>query len=390
MSGTERWANVRILLVDNEINRLPLMQALESHRTRVVDGGIEALEWMAANGQPEVLITEQHTRSISGIEMLRRVHERHPRVVCILLSGLAEIEPALSCVNAGHVFQVALNTWPQERLQATIEAALRQAELLRGERDLIESTLSGAVHALGEALALTNPVALGHTLRVAKRVNAIASRMNAPRPWEIHVATKLSQLGTVHIPAGVLERVLMERELKDWEADLYNGAPQRAVEMLKGLPRIDRVRDIIRWQKAPWDGRTREGPKREAIPLGARILHVAMDADRLEMQGHPPEAALAALAQREGMYDTEVLEVLRRLLEEARAPKEFVRRKVSITKLWSGMVFAEDLYTDKGLLLTSKGTTASASLLERVRSFALAHGLQAELDMYVPILEQSA
>lgn len=391
MSGTERWASVRVMVVDDKYSdHRPLMHALEPHRTTVVTGGIEALEWIAEHGQPHVLITEQYTRSITGIELLRRMRKRHPRVVCVLISKLTDIEQALTCVNAGEVFQIALNTWPQERLQRTVGAALRQAELLRAEREIIESTLAGTIHALGEALALANPVALGHTLRVAKRVDSIAARMNAPKPWEISMATQLSQLGTIHIPAGVLERVLLERDLKDWEAELYSGSPQRAVDMLKDLPSLDGVRDIIRWQQAPWDGRTREGPKREEIPLGARILHVAMDADRLEMQGHPAEAALAALTQRQGVYDTEVLEVLRRLLEEARAPREFVRSKVSLTKLWAGMIFAEDLYTDKGLLLTSKGTTASASLLERIRSFALAHGLQAEVDMYVPILEPAA
>ena len=385
MSGNARWAATRVLLVDDEeSDRILIQRALRRYRPEAVEGGAEALQWIAQHGQPEVLITDQFMRGMDGMELLRLMRELHPDVVRVLLTGHADLELALTSVNEGQVFQIALKNWPRERLTRTVDAALRHAELLRAEREIIEKTLAGAIFALGEALALANPVALGHTLRVAKKVDALAAKLGAPRPWEISMATQLSQLGTVHIPAGVLERVLLERDLKEWEAELHEGSPQRAVDMLKDLPRLEGVRQIIRWQQARWDGRTRGAPKQEAIPLGARILHVAMDADRLEMQGHAPEAALALLTKRRGTYDPSVLEVLREVLEEARMPKGFVRRTVPLTKLWSGMVFAEDVYTNKGLLLTSKGTTASPGLLERMRSFTLAHGVQEEVEMYVP------
>ncbi len=351
----------------------------------MVEGGAEALEWIEQNGLPEVVITDQFMRGMDGLELLRLLRERHPDVVRVLLTGHADLELALSSVNEGQVFQIALKGWDRDRLVRTAEAALRHAELLRTEREVIQKTLAGAVSALGEALALANPVALGHTLRVARKVDALAERLSAPRPWEISMATQLSQLGTVHIPAGVLERALLERELKDWEVELYAGAPQRAVDILKDLPRLDGVRQIIRWQHARFDGRTRGAPKGDAIPLGARILHVAVAADRLEMQGNSPEAAFSTMMQRRGIYDPEILEVLRNVLEEARVPQGFVRKTVRMTKLVKGMVFAEDVYTEKGLLLTSKGTSASAGLIERIRGFALAHGIQEEVEMYVPV-----
>ncbi len=385
MSGNERWASTRVLLVDDEeSDRILLQRALRRYRPEAVSGGDEALKWIAQHGQPEVLITDQYMRGMDGMELLRLMRERHPEVVRVLLTGHVDLELALTSVNEGQVFQIALKNWSRDHLGRTVDAALRHAELLRSEREVIEKTLAGAVFALGEALALANPVALGHTLRVAKKVDALADRLHAPKPWEISMATQLSQLGTVHIPAGVLERVLLERELKDWEEELYLNAPQRAVDMLKDLPRLDGVRQIIRWQQARWDGRTRGAPKGDEIPLGARILHVAMAADRIEMQGHPPEATLVALVQRRGVYDPAVLEVLREVLEEARAPSGYIRRTVPTSKLLSGMVFAEDVYTNKALLLTSKGTTASPGLLERMRSFMLAHGVPEEVDMYVP------
>lgn len=380
-----RWSVTRVLLVDDdEGDRLLAQRSLRRYRPAAVEGGKEALEWIEENGLPEVVITDQFMRGMDGLELLRELRERYPEVVRVLLTGHADLELALSSVNEGQVFQIALKHWPRERLVKAAEAALRHAELLRTEREVIQKTLTGAVSALGEALALANPVALGHTLRVVKKVDALAARLEAPRPWEITIASQLSQLGTVHIPAGVLERALLERDLKEWEVELYAGAPQRAFDILKNIPRLEGVRQIIRWQHARFDGRTRGAPKADAIPLGSRILHVAVAADRLEMQGNPPEAALAAMMQQKGVYDPEVLEVLRGVLEEARVPSGFVRKTVRMTKLYSGMVFAEDVYTEKGLLLTSKGTTASPGLLERIRGFALAHGIQEVVEMFVP------
>ena len=261
-----------------------------------VESGEKALEWIEQYGSVDVVITDQFMRGMDGMELLGALRTRHPDTVRVLLTGHAELELALKSVNEGHVFQILLKSWPQERLVQAAESALRYAQLLRSERDLVETTLAGAVRALGEALALANPVAVGHTLRVLRRASRLVERLQAPRPWEIEMAAQLSQLGTVHIPPSVLERVLLGRELKDWESELYEAAPAKAVEILGELPRLENVRDIILWQRQRFDGRGTEAdaPRGDKIPLGSRILRVAVEIDKLEMQGQDPEVALPA------------------------------------------------------------------------------------------------
>lgn len=390
MTSTGRWANTRVLLVDDEeSDRLLVMRALRRFRPEAVDGGEAALGWIDENGLPEVIVTDQFMRGMDGLELLAELRERHPAVVRVLLTGHADLQLALDSVNAGQVFQLLQKDWPQARWVRGVEAALRQAELLRTERELIESTLAGAVSALSEALALANPVALGHTLRVEKLCVALASALAVAvaRPWEVKMGAQLSQLGSVQIPAGVLERALLGRTLKDWEQELYDGAPARAAEILKELPRLDGVRDIIRWQRARYDGRTRGAPKGEDLPIGARILRVAVDADRLEMSGANPQAVLSTLNRRRGHYDPAVLAVLGDVLADAKAPRGFKRKTVAMNRLVVGMVFAQDVITHRGLLLTAKGSSATPALLERIRGFGLAHGIQDEVEMFVPIAD---
>lgn len=381
-------AGVQILCVDDDPSDLFLLtRTLRRYRVEGAEGGEQALEWMAENGAPDVVITDQFMRGMDGLELLSRLKVEHPDTVRVLHTGHAELELALKSVNEGHIFQILLKSWPQARIVAAAEAALRHAQLLRSERELVETTLAGAVRALGEALALANPVAVGHTLRVQRRVGQLVERLQLSRPWEVEMAAQLSQLGTVHIPPSVLERVLLGRELKDWEQDLYSAAPAKAVEILGELPRLDRVLSIIRWQGQRFDGRGsgKDDPRGDAIPLGARILRVAVELDKLEMRGQEPEAALAALSRDRGSCDPAVLRATRAVIEDSSIPRGHVRRKLPVTQLVSGMIFAEDVTTNRGLLLTSKNTTATAALLERIRSFSLAHGVKEVIEVFVPV-----
>lgn len=381
-------SDVQILCVDDDPSDLFLVQrALRRFRVEGVESGEKALEWIEQYGSVDVVITDQFMRGMDGMELLGALRTRHPDTVRVLLTGHAELELALKSVNEGHVFQILLKSWPQERLVQAAESALRYAQLLRSERDLVETTLAGAVRALGEALALANPVAVGHTLRVLRRASHLVERLQAPRPWEIEMAAQLSQLGTVHIPPSVLERVLLGRELKDWESELYEAAPAKAVEILGELPRLENVRDIILWQRQRFDGRGTEAdaPRGDKIPLGSRILRVAVEIDKLEMQGQDPEVALALLLRERGSFDPKVLSAMRTVLEDAQIPRGHIRRNIPVTQLVSGMVFAEDVYTNRGLLLTARNTQATSASLERIRSFALAHGVKEVIEVYVPV-----
>lgn len=378
---------IQLLLVDDDPSDLFLVQrALRRFRAEAVGSGAAALDWIREHGPPEVLITDQYMVGMDGLELLRQLRTAAPEVVPVLLTGHAELELALQSVNEGHVFQILLKSWPQEQWVRGVDAALAHAALQRAERELVQKTLTGAVRALGEALALANPVALGHTLRVRERALSLAERLRAPRPWEIDMATQLSQLGTVNIPPVVLERVLLDRELKDWERGLYAGAPARAADLLADLPRMDGVRAILRWQRLRYDGAGGEAsaPRGDAIPLGARILACAVAFDRAELQGHGPEAALGALRQDRGAFDPSVIEALRQVIEDLSIPKGYLRRTIPLNQLVPGMIFAEDVITRRGVLLTSKDTTATGQLLDRIRTFAVAHGVQDAFEVFVP------
>ncbi len=381
-------SDVQILCVDDDPSDLFLVtRALRRYRVEGVEGGEQALAWIADNGLPDVVITDQYMRGMDGLELLSTLRRDHPDIVRVLLTGHAELELALKSVNEGHIYQILLKSWPQPRIVQAAESALRHAQLLRTERELVETTLAGAVRALGEALALANPVAVGHTLRVQRRVGQLLEKLQLPRPWEVEMAAQLSQLGTVHIPPSVLERVLLGRELKDWEQQLYDAAPAKAVEILGELPRLEGVLAIVRWQGQRFDGRgaAKDTPRGDAIPLGSRILRVAVELDKLEMQGLEPEAGVALLARDRGGHDPAVLSALRAVLQDASIPRGYLRRNVPVTKLVSGMVFAEDVYTNRGLLLSSRNTQATAALLERIRSFALAHGVKEVIEVFVPV-----
>jgi hypothetical protein len=66
--------------------------------------------------------------------------------------------------------------------------ALAQYQLQAAERELLEQTPRGAVDALAEVLALTNPAAFGRAGRVRALAGKLAHAIELATRWEVEVA----------------------------------------------------------------------------------------------------------------------------------------------------------------------------------------------------------
>lgn len=98
----------RILFVDDEPQILEgLRHRLHRQRKKwemeFVHGGHEALERLS-NEPFDVIVTDMRMPRMDGAELLRRVHENHPGIVRIVLSGHAEMEIAFKAVPVAHQF----------------------------------------------------------------------------------------------------------------------------------------------------------------------------------------------------------------------------------------------------------------------------------------------
>jgi hypothetical protein len=143
--------------------------------------------------------------------------------------------------------------------------------------------------------------------------------------------------------------------------------PAIAEQVLGRIPRLDAVRDAIRWQVQRYDGRNRGGPAAAEIPLGARLLHLALDVDHALAAGTPPDNVLKDLQEREAAHDPDALAALVQI-----APfreEEPTAQRMTLARIRPGDRVEADIRTVKDTLLVGRGTLVTEQIIERLRNY---------------------
>jgi response regulator RpfG family c-di-GMP phosphodiesterase len=359
----------RVLCVDDEVMVLEGLQ-LHLRRQFEVVMATSGLDGLAAieKGEPfAVVISDMRMPGMDGAAFLARVRAAAPNTVRILLTGHADFDAALAAVNHGQLFRFLTKPCPVETILSTVQQAVQQHRLVEAERVLLEQTLAGSIKALTDVLAMSNPVAFGRAARLKRTVLALCDWLAVADRWHIEMAAQLSQLGCITLPPQVAEKVFHGQRLTPAEEAMVARVPALADGLLANIPRLEPVREILAAQARRWDGK--EDPfgrsQGEAIPVGARMLRLAVDLDDLVTAGHTAPQALSALRQRVGVYDPDMLEALADVVGQE-ALSEL--REVPLSGLKPGMVLAEDLFGKNGVLLVARGYTVSTGLVERLKN----------------------
>lgn len=366
---TEIHVRPRVLLVDDEVN---VLEGLRRHLRRSVDvvladSAAAALRLLEEGPPVQVVVSDMRMPLTDGATLLAEVRQRWPDTSRLLLTGQADLDSAVAAVNHGQVFRFLLKPCPPDELLLAIQAGIEQHRLVTAERELLEQTLRGSVQALLSVLSLAHPPAFARAHRVSDLVARVAAAAGHSLGWEIEVAAMLSQLGAVSLPTAVVER-LNQGRLEARDRAMLIRLPAVSERLLDGIPRLDDVRDVVRWQRSRYDGRGSApgAPTGEDLPLGARLLRVALDSDTLLSQGLPGGSVVAALQQDEGACDPALLAALAVVLHDGRgAPKA-----VQITDLLPGDVLAEDVVTRLDVLLVGRGSVVTSGLVERLHNHA--------------------
>ena len=361
----------KILFVDDEPNVLAALQRQLRGRYGVetATGGAEALLALDGRGPYAVVVSDMRMPGVDGVRVLAHARQRHPDASRVLLTGYADVHSAIEAVNQGNIFRFLTKPCPPDVLATALDAALTQYRLVVAERELLDRTLRGSVKVLGEVLALANPTAFGQSVRVQQLVRSLADSVEGADGWEVEVATVLSQLGCVAVPEGVIVAAQRGAELPPDDRRLLDNVPTVTRHLLQSIPRLERVLDIIAYIEKAFTDAKRPARERtgKAIPLGARLLKVAFDYDTLVNRGVPPSQAISHLKSRTGWYDPDLLAALDARLQKEPAPEA---RDVPIADLEYGMVLAENLYSETGVLLLGKGNPITEALKRRLASAA--------------------
>ena len=358
--------NKKILCVDDEESilrgfQLNLRNKFEIH---LASDGQEGLELFEREGGFAVVLSDMRMPRMNGAEMLAAIKKINPEVVTVLLTGYTDFESAMAAVNEGNVFRMLSKPCPPETLNKVLNDAVEQHDLICSKRVLLDQTLRGAVDALAQSLATSQPLFFGRAQRLRRICNALAEQVNMPDSWQVGMAAIFSQIAYSSIPQHLSDEIYHRKELSPEVKSMVADLPDETLKIIDLIPGLEGIKKILQRIDVQHKFEVEDGT---GVRTGASILKVALDYDYYAEQGHEESLIVSTLHSRAEVYDPKVVEALQQYLSVS--SEIYKLAKISPRDLGKGMILMEDLLLEEGMLIASGGADVDRQLLKVIRNY---------------------
>jgi CheY-like chemotaxis protein len=377
----------KILFVDDEP---PVLDGYKRmlHREFEVEtaiGGEQGLATIHEHGPYSVVISDMRMPGINGAQFLAQVRQTAPDTVRMLLTGYTDLNAAMEAVNEGHIFRFLTKPCEKEVLGKAITTGLVQYRLVTAEKELLENTLMGSIKVLTDVLAAASPEAFGRSMRIARYMGHLVSKFGLPSPWRFEAAAMLSQLGCVTLDPDLVQAAYVGQSLSPEDQARFAAHPQVARDLLVNIPRLEPIAWMISQQLTteplPKGHDAATAAAGDIVP-GARMLKLAVAFDTFRMRGISEVDAIARLRTRHTEFEKELIDALADMKPEG-ATMEV--RKITVSKLTTGMILQQEIRNHTGMLVVAKGQEVTHALLIKLENFARAGKIEKEIMALVPV-----
>ncbi|MEQ1833515.1 MAG: HD domain-containing phosphohydrolase [Candidatus Eisenbacteria bacterium] len=338
----------------------PVRLALEQLGGRIIAVGPgESLPAAIEHERPDVVVLP--AAGVGGVLERALLRERH---ACALVGVLG------AAPSDSEVFDVLVTTPPDEtgrdrlRMSLLLGRARREAHDIGREVGRLREATSASVQRL-TALLLgmldrRHPGSTERAAHVAELALQVAERFGVPEDMlpALDLSARLREVGRLALPGKP------ESGEPAWEWSVT----QATAQLLEPFPELAHAVELLLGVHENWDGTGHPGHLMSGqIPMRSRILRAAGDYLNLRAAlSLPASQVLERMAEHAGTtYDPLVVVHLRGALESSGSPATTAARVyLPVPELQAGMVLAEDLYTDSGMKLLSRGTVLTAPALE--------------------------
>ncbi len=411
-----------ILIVDDEeIVLVALRDTLlrEGYRVVASPHAIHALSVLKEE-QFSVVITDQQMPMVSGLEFLAQVREVQPDATRILITAVLSLSTVIDAINKGEIYRFIVKPWLREELLATVKNAVQRHDLisknarLQAETQAMNAQLTELNRALEEWVArvaeqnaqlqefarsqeenLRRSVDLCvQTMRTfyptlgnqAKRVAALCAAMaagsdlTADQKQTLEISSHVYDIGLVGV-----QRLLIKKwqdapdSLSDAEWAVIHQHPVLGQELARFVHHLTAVGPTIRGHHERFDGTGYPDHLRgENIPWLARLLAVAVAHAESSLE---PKLATEMISQGSGSaFDPDAVRIFLRSVPKAVVPGK--QRAVRLGELRPGMVLAEGIYSENGMLLIPDGQRLTATYIDKLLNYDRINPISQSLLVY--------
>lgn len=277
----DKYSKYTILAVDDEQNNLSLMKRTlrGDYNILLATNGEEALEILEKHGDEiSIVVSDQKMPLMEGTELFRRISDKYPDMIKILLTGYSNVDILVEAINECHLFQYILKPFEPEQLCMIVESGIRKYELstsrtqiLQDLSELFYKTIKSIAHALDAKDKYTH----GHSMRVTLYSLALAKALKLPENLleEIETAGLLHDIGKIAIPEKIL---LKPGKLTEEEYEVIKTHPELGERFVESIQKLKLISNWLKHHHERYDGKGYpEGLKGEEIPISSRIIALA-------------------------------------------------------------------------------------------------------------------
>jgi len=226
----------------------------------------------------QLIICDQRMPGITGDQVLLYAAEVQPDAIRILLTGYADMESLITCVNEAQIYKYVSKPWEPEDLRLTVVRALESYDLkkeLEKTHLLLEKAYHNAVRMLCMAAEGKDENTASHLYRVQYYTEALALKAGVAikEAEQMGVMSMLHDIGKLAVPDAILQK---PGKLTEQEWEVMREHPLAGARILGDNPFYQLAREISAGHHENYDGSGYpKGLQADEIPLSAQIVKIA-------------------------------------------------------------------------------------------------------------------
>ena len=286
-----------------------------------------------------------------------------------------ERDRLLALTQAQNAELVTLNASLEKKVAQRTAELTKTADLLADANRDIQASFDATVQVFASLIQAGTRDTVS-VRRIAEHAQATAKALGLSdlQQRHVHLAGLLCDLGKLVLPESLIRTPVVE--MSDEQAAEFKRHTVHAETILLPLKPLAPVAAILRAHNERLDGQGYpDGLAGDAIPIEAKVLHVAKDYDALLRRLMLPEALTPAEAMHYlrdhvgSWYDGTVVKAFLTVLKAAGADDDERELRVSVEGLKPGMTVTRDLVSGHGVLIVARGhklDAQSVATLQRI------------------------
>ena len=417
-----------VLLIDTHPDvhdRLAQLLRLEPFELCSATTAVEALATLAR--QPvDLVMSAARLPDMDGATLLAQIHHDYPHTVRLLLTGETDLTLIIKAINEGQIYRYLSKPWKDEELLLALRQSLahqhsererlRLEQLIRQQNEELKqlnASLEKRVVSRTSELQQTADMLdlayeeLKHSYATGTEVFSLLANLRLPRSkqtnrqiielvrtWcvlhglddassrDLTMAAALYNIGKLSWSDSMM--IAPSDLLHSTDRERFREYSTQSESLLMTLEPMKDAARIIRHHQERWDGSGfPDHLKGEAIPVGSRLLKLAVDFIELqrglilERQMNSDEALLYIRKYAGRLYDPDMVEdfvqACAAFLSDVTLGDPTVK-VLGTRELTEGMVLARNLNADNGMLLLNAGKVLNLPLVDKLIAFEAMEG----------------